>query len=164
MKSYFCSNHDRPSKIQRPGTDFSIRPTSARTDHPGRHGWWWWRSSSMCYGAWARQSFYLRDLEEQGVSFYSLSVKQTIHGGLAAAAWSSWSSTVVHDLDWASPDSRSSSKASQRSPQASPWFNCFRRQRIKLVWQLSSCARVWGMWDEIWWVRAMICRAFGSNS
>jgi hypothetical protein len=34
----------------------------------------------------ARQSFYQCDLEEQGVSFYSLSVKQTIHGGLAAAA------------------------------------------------------------------------------
>jgi hypothetical protein len=33
----------------------------------------------------ARQSLYLRDLDEQGVSFYELSVKQMIHGGLAAA-------------------------------------------------------------------------------
>jgi hypothetical protein len=47
----------------------------------------------------ARQSFYLRDIEEQGVLIYSLLVKQTIHGGLAVAAWSSWSSTVAHDLN-----------------------------------------------------------------
>jgi hypothetical protein len=30
--------------------------------------------------------FYLRDVEEQGVSFYSLSAKQTINEGLAAVA------------------------------------------------------------------------------
>jgi hypothetical protein len=37
-------------------------------------------------GHGARQSFDLCDLEEQGVSFYSFSVKQTIHGGLAVAS------------------------------------------------------------------------------
>jgi hypothetical protein len=34
----------------------------------------------------ARQRSCLHDLGEQGVSFYSLLVKQTVHGGLAAAA------------------------------------------------------------------------------
>jgi hypothetical protein len=115
-------------------------------------------------GHGARQSFYLRDLEEQGISFYSLSVKQTIHRGLAAVAWSSWSSTAAHDLDWASPASRWTSKASPRSPQASLWFNSFGGQRIELVWQLSSCDRVWGLQDEIQWVWAAIYRAFGSIS
>jgi hypothetical protein len=51
MKSYFCSNHDHPSKIQRLGTVFSIRPALARTE---RHGRWWRRSSSMSYGAWGK--------------------------------------------------------------------------------------------------------------
>jgi hypothetical protein len=37
-------------------------------------------------GHGARQSFYLHDLEEQGVSFYSLSVKKMIHRGLVAVA------------------------------------------------------------------------------
>jgi hypothetical protein len=37
-------------------------------------------------GHGARESIYLSDLEEQGVSFYSLLVKQMIHGGLAAVA------------------------------------------------------------------------------
>jgi hypothetical protein len=35
---------------------------------------------------WARERSYLHDLGEQGVSFYSLLAKQTVHGGLAAAA------------------------------------------------------------------------------
>jgi hypothetical protein len=34
----------------------------------------------------ARQSFYLHDLGEQGVSFYSLLAKQSIHGRLAVVA------------------------------------------------------------------------------
>jgi hypothetical protein len=121
-------------------------------------------AQACAMGHGARQSFSLRDLEEHGVSFYSLSATQTIHGGLAAVAWSSWSSTATHDLDWASPASRSSSKASPWSPQASPWFNCFGQWWIELVWQLSSCARVWGLRDEIQWVHAAIYRAFGSNS
>jgi hypothetical protein len=67
-------------------------------------------AQARAMGHRARQSFYLCDLEEQGVSFYSLSVKKMIHGGVVAAAWSSWSSMAVHDLDWASPASRSSLK------------------------------------------------------
>jgi hypothetical protein len=42
--------------------------------------------------------FLLHHLEEQGISVYSLSAKQTIHGVLAAAAWSSWHSTTSHGL------------------------------------------------------------------
>jgi hypothetical protein len=122
------------------------------------------RAQACALGHGARQSFYLRDLEELGVSFYSLSVKQTIHGGLAVAAWSSWSSTTVHNLDWAYLASRSSSKASPQSPQASPWFNCFGRWRIKLTWKLSSCARVWGLRDKIQQLRATVYRAFSSIS
>jgi hypothetical protein len=61
---------------------------------------------------------------------------------LTAVAWSSWSSTVAHDLDWASLASRSSSKASPRFPQAPPWFNCFGQQWIELARHLSSCAWV----------------------
>jgi hypothetical protein len=121
-------------------------------------------AQACAMGHGARESIFLSDLEEQGVSFYSLSVKQMIHGGLAAVAWSSWSSTATHDLDWASLASRSSSKASPWCPQAYPWFNCFGWGWIRLVWQLSSCARVWGLQDEIWWIRAAIYRAFGSNS
>jgi hypothetical protein len=34
----------------------------------------------------ARQSFYLCNLEEKGVSFYSLLAKQMIHRGLAVVA------------------------------------------------------------------------------
>jgi hypothetical protein len=37
-------------------------------------------------GHGARQRSYLHDLGEQGVSFYSLLVKQMVHGGLAAVA------------------------------------------------------------------------------
>jgi hypothetical protein len=54
MKSYFCSNLDRPSKIQRLGTAFSIRPASARIKLPDRHGHRWRRSSSTHYGAWGK--------------------------------------------------------------------------------------------------------------
>jgi hypothetical protein len=53
-KSYFCSNLDHPSKIQRPRTAFSIRPASARTKSPDRHGHRWRRSSSTRYGAWGK--------------------------------------------------------------------------------------------------------------
>jgi hypothetical protein len=69
-------------------------------------------------GHGASQSFYLHDLEEQGVSFYSLLMKKMIHWGLAATAWSSWSSTAVHDLDWASLASRSSSKSFTSIPSS----------------------------------------------
>jgi hypothetical protein len=54
MKRYFCSNHDHPSKIQRPETVFSIQPASVRTERPGRVGRWWQRSSSMRYGSWGK--------------------------------------------------------------------------------------------------------------
>jgi hypothetical protein len=37
-------------------------------------------------GHWARERSYLHDPGEQGVSFYSLLAKQTVHGGLVAAA------------------------------------------------------------------------------
>jgi hypothetical protein len=43
-------------------------------------------AQARAMGHGARQNFYLRDLEDQGVSFYSLSTKQMIHGGLAAVA------------------------------------------------------------------------------
>jgi hypothetical protein len=42
-------------------------------------------AQACAMGHGARQSFYLRDLEEQGASFYSLSAKPMIHGGLVAA-------------------------------------------------------------------------------
>jgi hypothetical protein len=50
-KSYFCSKLDHPSKIQWPGTAFSIRSASARTEHPDCHGRRQRRSSSTHYGA-----------------------------------------------------------------------------------------------------------------
>jgi hypothetical protein len=43
-------------------------------------------AQARAMGHGARQSFYIRDLEEPGVSFYSLSVTQTIHRGLATTA------------------------------------------------------------------------------
>jgi hypothetical protein len=90
MKSYFHSNLDCPSKIHYPGTAFSIRSASARTECLDRHGH---RSNgsglpslfgrrqeeqsaliamvvggegaqARTAGHGARQSFYLRDLEE----------------------------------------------------------------------------------------------------
>jgi hypothetical protein len=106
------------------------------------------------------QWFFLHDLKGKWVPFYSLSVEETIHGGLVAAARSSRSLTVSHDLTRASPAPRSSPKASPWSPQASPRFNCLEQRWIQLMRWLSLCARVRGLWDKIWWARAAIYRAF----
>jgi hypothetical protein len=43
-------------------------------------------AQARAMGHEARQSFYLCNLEEEGVSFYSLSVKKMIHGGLVVVA------------------------------------------------------------------------------
>jgi hypothetical protein len=43
-------------------------------------------TQARAMGHEARQSFYLCNLEEEGVSFYSLSVKKMIHGGLVVVA------------------------------------------------------------------------------
>jgi hypothetical protein len=115
-------------------------------------------------GHGARQRSCLHDIGEQGVSFYSLFAKQTVHRGLAVAAWSYWSSTMAHNLNWGSLASRSSSKALPWSPQASPWLNCFGRWRIELTRRLSLCANVWGLRNEIHQAHATIYRAFGSIS
>jgi hypothetical protein len=106
------------------------------------------------------QWFFQHDLEGKGVSFYSLSAEEMIHGGLAAAAQSSQSLTASHDLGQASSAPKSSSKALPWSPQASPRFNCFGWWRIKLVWGLSSCARVQGLGDKIHRARAAMYRSF----
>jgi hypothetical protein len=78
---------------------------------------------------------------------------------LAVVAWSPWPLMASHDVTWASPASRSSSKVSPWSPQASPWFNCFGRWWIELTRQLSSSARVWGLQDKIRQAQAAIYRA-----
>jgi hypothetical protein len=60
--------------------------------------------------------------------------------------------------------SRRSSTASPCSLQAPPWVNCFGCRWIKLVRWLSLCARVCGLQDKIWRVRAAIYRASRSYS
>jgi hypothetical protein len=57
------------------------------------------------------QGLFLRDLEEKGVLFYSVSVEKMIHGRLVTAASTFQASTVSHDLARASPTPRSTSKA-----------------------------------------------------
>jgi hypothetical protein len=83
---------------------------------------------------------------------------------LAAVTWSPWLSMALHDLAWASLASRSSSKASPWSRQASPLFNWFGRWWIEFTRQLSSSARVWGLWDKIRRARAAIYRVSCTGS
>jgi hypothetical protein len=63
-----------------------------------------------------KQGLFLRDLEERGVPFYSLSVEKMIHRRLAVVAWSSRALTVFHDLAQASLAPRSSARALSWSP------------------------------------------------
>jgi hypothetical protein len=57
MKSYFCPNPDRPSRIQRLRIDFFIRLASTRRERPGRHGHEWWGSPNSGYGTQGKTRF-----------------------------------------------------------------------------------------------------------
>jgi hypothetical protein len=108
----------------------------------GHHGCQRWSAQILPTKCETKQQLFLRDLEEKGIPFYSLSAEETIHGDLAVVAWRSQTSTASHNLIRASLAPRNSHKASPWSPQASPWFNCFKRQWIEIVRRLSSCTRV----------------------
>jgi hypothetical protein len=76
------------------------------------NGW----AQARAMGHEPKQGLFLRDLEEKGILFYSLSAEKKIHRRLAAAAWSSHALTALHDLAQASLAPRSSPRALSWSP------------------------------------------------
>jgi hypothetical protein len=106
----------------------------------------------------------LRDLEDKGNPFCKLTVKETVEGEQATAAWFGRRLAMVRVASGGAAALRSSSTTSPCFPQSPPSINCFWHWWFELERQLSPCAKVWGLRTEIRRVWAGIYRASWSYS
>jgi hypothetical protein len=125
MKSYFCSNPDRPSKIQGLGNVFSILPASVRIERreapwPGPV-----QAQARAVGHQTRRGLIVHDLEDKGNQFCKLTTKETVDGERATAAQFNRCLAMVRVASSGALASRRSSTALPFSPQPPPWVNCF---------------------------------------
>jgi hypothetical protein len=158
------SNRDRRLRIGRWRWLLLQLYNAGETEAGGRHGRRLGWAQARAMGHQTRWGLTLCDLEDKGHPFCKLTTKETVEGERAMASRFGRCLVIVRMASIGALASRSSSTASPCSPQAPPWVNCFRHRWIELVRRLSSCTRIWGLWDKIQWVQASIYMASWSYS
>jgi hypothetical protein len=150
--------HRRPGRLLLPW--FSSSQEQSTSTMVVSNGW----AQARAMGHELKQGLFLHDLEENRVSFYSLSAEKKIHRRLAAAAWFGRLLVTVSGSFDDPRTTRTKQTYSSCSPLAPLCFNCFGWQRIELVPWLPLCARIRSMWDKIWRAWAAIYRASCTES
>jgi hypothetical protein len=127
------SNHDRWLRIGRWLLWFnSVGDTEVDRCHGCQLGQA--QAQATLHGTW--WGLTLHDVEDKGNPFCKLTLKETVEGERAMAERFSRCLAMARVA---------SDNALPCSSQAPPWVNCFAHWWIKVVRQLSSCARVWGL-------------------
>jgi hypothetical protein len=150
------SNHDRRLEIGWRRWLLLWLNNASETKVGRRHGRRLGQAQARVMVHKTRWGLTLRDLEDKGNRFCKITAKETVEGEGAMTARFGRHLAMVRVASGGALTSRSSSTALPCSPQAPPWVNCFGHRWIVLVRWLSSCARVSGLRDKIWRVRAAL--------